>query len=425
MGTTDAAEAYTYDAGGNMFTNAAVGTYTYPGGAADRPHTPTVVEGEALSYDANGNMTHGLAGKLISYDYANRPTSVAFAAQTTTFTYDINSQRRSKVVGGMTTFYAGMAEIRDFGTANEQITLQPHPHADFRITDVGEASEAASYLHRDHLASVRLITNAAGQAEQSTAYTPFGDPDTTTLQAQSIPEERSFIGERYDASTGLLFLNARYYDPLLGRFLQPDWWEVRKKGVGTNRYAYSFNDPVNLSDPNGHFVWFIPIALSAGEWALVGLGIIATAEIATDAYDGQINGNGVIGNGVRGLVDADPFVNGPNILMQENHSPELTDVLGSGIDISDPGANEPNIGRERPYGEVVEGIKGLSGAEVIKGFDTDWGRGEQIRLPDGTVISVRPGSRSGGPTIEITDADGNKEKNRFPEDESDEQDDEQ
>ena len=34
--------------------------------------------------------------------------------------------------------------------------------------------------------------------------------------------------------------------------MQPDWWEVRQPGVGTNRYAYSFNDPVNLSDPNGH-----------------------------------------------------------------------------------------------------------------------------------------------------------------------------
>jgi len=38
----------------------------------------------------------------------------------------------------------------------------------------------------------------------------------------------------------------------LGRFLQPDWWEVRRAGVGTNRYAYSFNDPVNMSDRNGH-----------------------------------------------------------------------------------------------------------------------------------------------------------------------------
>ena len=105
-------------------------------------------------------------------------------------------------------------------------------------------------MHRDHLSSVRLITNAAGQVEQATSYTPFGDP--TTANTASTPEEHSFIGERFDTSTGLLYLNARYYDPALGRFMQPDWWEVRQAGVGTNRYAYSFNDPVNLSDRNGH-----------------------------------------------------------------------------------------------------------------------------------------------------------------------------
>ena len=67
-------------------------------------------------------------------------------------------------------------------------------------------------------------------------------------------ESKGFIGERYDDETGLSYLNARYYDPLLGRFIQPDWFEVTEPGVGTNRYAYSFNDPVNLSDPNGNNV---------------------------------------------------------------------------------------------------------------------------------------------------------------------------
>jgi len=49
-----------------------------------------------------------------------------------------------------------------------------------------------------------------------------------------------------------LTFRARYYDPALGRFLSPDWWDVRDPGVGTNRYAYSANDPINKSDPNGH-----------------------------------------------------------------------------------------------------------------------------------------------------------------------------
>lgn len=41
-------------------------------------------------------------------------------------------------------------------------------------------------------------------------------------------------------------------------FIQPDWFDPTEPGVGTNRYSYSFNDPVNLSDPNGNSVgdWF-------------------------------------------------------------------------------------------------------------------------------------------------------------------------
>jgi RHS repeat-associated protein len=59
-------------------------------------------------------------------------------------------------------------------------------------------------------------------------------------------------GENQDAETGLLYLHARYYDPAIGRFVSPDWWDPNKPGVGTNRYAYSDNDPVNKSDPSGH-----------------------------------------------------------------------------------------------------------------------------------------------------------------------------
>jgi RHS repeat-associated protein len=43
------------------------------------------------------------------------------------------------------------------------------------------------------------------------------------------PVER---GERFDADVGLHYLNARYYDPKLGLFTQPDWWEVTKGGWG-------------------------------------------------------------------------------------------------------------------------------------------------------------------------------------------------
>jgi RHS repeat-associated protein len=63
---------------------------------------------------------------------------------------------------------------------------------------------------------------------------------------------RGYIGEKHDPETGLIYLNARHLDPVLARFISPDSFDPVEPGVGTNRYAYAENDPINKSDPNGH-----------------------------------------------------------------------------------------------------------------------------------------------------------------------------
>ncbi|MEP2717614.1 RHS repeat-associated core domain-containing protein [Pseudophaeobacter sp.] len=83
-------------------------------------------------------------------------------------------------------------------------------------------------------------------------YAPFGIPRDWVSDIAASAEDHAYIGERFDAAVGLIFLNARYYDPELGLFTQPDWFEVTKQGVGTNRYAYSGNDLINFSDPEGN-----------------------------------------------------------------------------------------------------------------------------------------------------------------------------
>lgn len=88
-------------------------------------------------------------------------------------------------------------------------------------------------------------------AERS-VFRPYGEASTTDFDLTTADESKGYNGERYDGDAGLQYLNARYYDPKLGMFIQPDWWEVTKAGVGTNPYSYSFGDPVNKSDPSGH-----------------------------------------------------------------------------------------------------------------------------------------------------------------------------
>jgi len=85
-----------------------------------------------------------------------------------------------------------------------------------------------------------------------TAFHPFGDESGRTGSAPDDGEAISFIGERRDDETGLIYLNAPFYDPVLGRFISPDTMMPNEPRVGTNRYAFALNDPINRQDRKGH-----------------------------------------------------------------------------------------------------------------------------------------------------------------------------
>jgi RHS repeat-associated protein len=126
---------------------------------------------------------------------------------------------------------------------------------------------------------------------EAALYKPFGEQSEWLLPGNTAPETKGWIGERYDADAGLQYLNARYYDPELSLFLQPDWFEVTKAGVGTNRFSYCFNDPVNLSDPNGNIVPVVVAGVCAlgGSEAVAAFfvagAIVVSAKVATDAIN--------------------------------------------------------------------------------------------------------------------------------------------
>jgi RHS repeat-associated protein len=146
------------------------------------------------------------------------------------------------------------------------------PHPDVSLigkVGSGEGVKPAHvcFQHRDQLSGVRAVTDGAGAAVLARRYSAFGrEAEPAAAASPCAGESRGWIGERREPSVGLQYLNARWYDPRLSRFLSPDGWDpvdaaVAQSGgaagvlaspVGTNRYAYAGNDPVNKSDPSGH-----------------------------------------------------------------------------------------------------------------------------------------------------------------------------
>ena len=229
-------KTFTYEASGNgnMLSQTGIGTYTYPAATAPRPHGVTSAGGKTFTYDNNGNIISD-GTRTFTYDADNRLKQVG----TVSFVYGPNGIRLKKVSGSGTTLYLRS----DLELSNGVWTKYLMSGAK-RVGTGGSA--VTTWLHRDHLSSIRVATNAAGAEVERTVYGAFGAPEPGLLQS------RGYIGERYDVETGLQFLNARYYDPALGRFLSPDDWDPLLAGVGTNRYAYAGNDPINGSDPSGH-----------------------------------------------------------------------------------------------------------------------------------------------------------------------------
>ncbi len=195
-----------------------------------------------MSYDPDG--AGPIARRFIAYDGENRPVSVTANGNTASFDYGPDGARVGKSFLNQQRFYMGADAELLVDSANTAGLLTSYLHA-----DIWREGEATDVMVKDHLASNRLVLRV-GAGVTRADYGPFGQP--LTSNGSVALEGKGYINERYDPETGLQYLNARYYDPLLARFLTPDTWDPDLPGVDINRYAYAGNDPVNFSDPNGH-----------------------------------------------------------------------------------------------------------------------------------------------------------------------------
>ena len=225
-----------------------------------------------------------------------------------------------------------------------------------------------SAVLRTGLGSTAITTNGSGSRTAELRYKAWGE---TRYTYGTTPTAYKFTGQRLDDSTGLYYYGARYYDPVLGRFISADTL-VPEPGnpQALNRYAYGLNNPLKYTDPTGH--WFesaldiISIGIDIYDIRQNGLnwenGLSLVADVASLALP-VVTGGGLI---VRAATHADDVVDAvrgvnqvSNVVQavnQANNAADAASVLSHADDLGDAvRAVKPDF-YVRPNGEVVPAV---------------------------------------------------------------------
>jgi RHS repeat-associated protein len=104
------------------------------------------------------------------------------------------------------------------------------------------------YYTRDHLGSIRELTDINGNIRARYSYDPFG---RRTRLSGDVETDFGFAGMMWSTEVSLNLTKFRAYDPELGRWLSRDSLANAEPLLGPNLYTYVNNDPVNLTDPSG------------------------------------------------------------------------------------------------------------------------------------------------------------------------------
>lgn len=239
-----------YADNGNITSMDGVGMMEY--GTTSRPYQITSL------YPESDNVVPSRV-QNVSYTCYSRPSILTEGGRSAAFTYDGDGNRVKMYVADgstqlLTRYYVGDRYEFDqtSGGTKERLYLGGDAYSAPMVLQRENGGEWTAYnICRDYLGSITHIASLDGTLVAEYSYDPWGrlrDPETLEVYAAGEEPElflgRGFTGHEHLTWFGLINMNARLYDPLLGRFLSPDpYVQAPDFTQNFNRYSYALNNP--------------------------------------------------------------------------------------------------------------------------------------------------------------------------------------
>ncbi|MHB9756550.1 RHS repeat-associated core domain-containing protein [Streptomyces sp. BYX5S] len=242
------------------------------------------------SYDKAGNETAGAStpdGTRTAEKWTDHSQLISLTTGGKTYTGQYGSTDQSERIRlGDTYFHNGPIGLAGASTGGVDTGFVREPGG--TVNSMTRSGKAYYYL-TDAIGSVIGVTDESGTKVNTYAYSPRGV--IRAASTETVAQPYGFAGG-YADTTGLIHYQARYYDPNIGRFTQPD-----PSGQEQNPYLYAEGDPVNRIDPDGTLS-LSGIADALGPAGDLVTGGIHLAQGDTEALWGDVAG--VVAGGLAG-----------------------------------------------------------------------------------------------------------------------------
>ncbi len=221
--------------------------------AVDLDGSNDVANNEIIEYDQIGNPTSYL-GATLKWN-GRQLTSYTKGNNAISYKYDADGLRTTKTVNGVTSKYFYVNGQLHYEERSNGTKLYFFYDSNGYLTGL-EYNNTMYYPATNRRGDVVAIYNKTGNCIVRYEYDAWGNViavvDDSGINLAEINPIR-YRGYYYDTETKLYYLQSRYYNPEIGRFLNSDSISDSGAGVlGYNTFIYCANNPVNATDPSGH-----------------------------------------------------------------------------------------------------------------------------------------------------------------------------